>query len=57
MKVLVTGNLGYIGTVLTEVLKSDYDVVGFDAGFFSECNLVETQSLNKQIIKDKVYYL
>jgi nucleoside-diphosphate-sugar epimerase len=52
MKVLVTGNLGYIGTVLTEVLKSDYDVVGFDAGFFSECNLVETQSLNKQIIKD-----
>lgn len=52
MKVLVTGNLGYIGTVLTEILKSDYDVVGFDSGFFKECNLVETQNPNKQILKD-----
>lgn len=35
MKVLVTGDRGYIGTVLVEkLLKQEYYVVGLDVGFF-----------------------
>lgn len=39
-KILVTGNLGYIGPVVCEALRSAYPrshIVGFDAGFFSNC--------------------
>lgn len=37
MKVLVTGDRGYIGTVLVDKLvKQKYDVVGLDAGFFDD---------------------
>ncbi len=40
MKILVTGNNGYIGTVLTkELLKKSYDVVGLDTDYFYDCNL------------------
>lgn len=37
MKVFVTGNMGYIGPVLSQILLSTFpkvDIVGFDAGFF-----------------------
>jgi len=38
MKVLVTGNRGYIGRVLTPILKSaGHHVFGLDAGWFSDC--------------------
>ncbi len=38
--ILITGNLGYIGSVLTEVLKKKYNVIGYDSGFFKDCNLI-----------------
>ncbi len=38
MKVLVTGNLGYIGTVLTpKLLARGHSVSGLDSDLFSEC--------------------
>jgi nucleoside-diphosphate-sugar epimerase len=40
MKVLVTGNEGYLGTVMTEVLAAaGHDIVGLDTGFFAPCIL------------------
>jgi nucleoside-diphosphate-sugar epimerase len=40
MKILVTGNTGYIGPVLGEKLKQKYNdlkLIGFDTGFFAHC--------------------
>jgi nucleoside-diphosphate-sugar epimerase len=38
MRVMVTGHLGYIGTVLTSMLvKSGYDVVGYDSDLYARC--------------------
>lgn len=37
MKVFVTGNMGYVGSILNRVLKKTFpkiEIVGFDAGFF-----------------------
>lgn len=43
MDILLTGNKGYIGTILTEMLlQKGYNVVGFDAGFYNDCQLFET---------------
>ncbi len=53
MKVLVTGNLGYIGSVLTEKLSSDgYDVVGLDTGYFKDNLVKETHEIKNQILMD-----
>jgi len=53
MRVLITGNLGYIGTVLTAVLASKgHDVDGLDIGFFRECLLEQASSPNQQLIGD-----
>ena len=53
MSTLVTGNLGYIGTVLTEILVSrGYEVIGLDIGYFKDCELVKTNKNIKQILKD-----
>lgn len=53
MKVLVTGNCGYIGTVLTqELLNRGYQVVGFDTGYYRGCELYEFTPLIQQINKD-----
>ena len=53
MKILVTGNLGYIGSVLVEklILSGDY-VVGLDAGYYKDCILTNSVEPQKQIIKD-----
>lgn len=41
MRILVTGDQGYIGAILIPMLQDrGYDVVGYDAGYFSE-NLLE----------------
>ena len=40
MHVLVTGHLGYLGTVITAVLEAEgHDVVGLDTGLFADCVL------------------
>ena len=52
MKILLTGNQGYIGSVLSDILRIDHEVVGYDIGFFKDCNLCKTRELEKQIKKD-----
>jgi nucleoside-diphosphate-sugar epimerase len=54
MRILVTGNNGYIGTVLTsELLKRNYEVVGYDIDYFYNCNLIKKdEKLIKHISKD-----
>ncbi|MBZ0090653.1 MAG: SDR family oxidoreductase [Sulfuricellaceae bacterium] len=40
MKILVTGNMGYIGPVLSEHLRTNYhdvEIIGYDTGFFAHC--------------------
>jgi len=53
MKILVTGNNGYIGTVLTnELLKKNYEVLGYDVDYFYDCNLInEKEKLIKHTRK------
>lgn len=48
MKILITGNLGYIGPVVIRQLRNSYDkvtLIGFDANYFSECLIIKEQSL------------
>ena len=53
MKILVTGNLGYIGSVLVKrLIDLNYEVVGFDCGFFEDCSLVNLENNFIQIKKD-----
>jgi len=53
MNILVTGNMGYIGSVLTQmILDLGHRVGGLDTGFFDECNLSPPPVLQKQSIKD-----
>ena len=54
MKILLTGNNGYIGSVLTkELLNKHYEVIGYDVDYFYDCNLskIETNQI-KHIKKD-----
>ena len=40
MKILITGNMGYIGPVISNQLRSSYPdatLVGFDIGYFGNC--------------------
>lgn len=56
VKILVTGNQGYIGTHIAAHLVSEgYDVVGMDSGFYKECNLTLIKSevvTNQKDIRD-----
>jgi nucleoside-diphosphate-sugar epimerase len=54
MRVLVTGHLGYIGTVMVPILISEgYDVVGLDSDLYRSCtfgdNPVEVPNICKDI--------
>ena len=54
MRILVTGNQGYIGRVLVEMLlKKSYSVVGFDTNYYRDCDLIkDTNYRIQQITKD-----
>mgnify|MGYP006412491427 FL=1 len=53
MTVLVTGNLGYIGSVLTPMLgQRGHQVRGFDSGYFRDCLLSPAVEPPEQIVKD-----
>lgn len=59
MKILLTGNLGYVGSVLTRHLRDvwpDAELVGFDAGYFAHCltgvNSIPERALNAQFYGD-----
>lgn len=46
MKILVTGDRGYIGSLLVTILQNEgYSVVGYDSGFFDN-NLLESANTN-----------
>ena len=49
-KILITGNLGYVGTVLTDLLCSDYKIIGLDIGYFKNCLV---QKIKKKILLNK----
>lgn len=53
MRILVTGNLGYIGSVLTPRL-TDYghEVVGLDCGFFRDCVLGDAGEDVPTVLRD-----
>lgn len=52
-RVLLTGHLGYIGSVLADHLVQDgYDVTGLDTGYFAECTLVPPGPAIPEIRKD-----
>jgi len=55
MRVVVTGNLGYVGTVMTPMLSErDFEVWGLDTGYYRDCILgpIERTGVTNQIQKD-----
>ncbi len=53
MNILVTGNRGYIGSVLTEVLlERGYKVTGYDIDYYADCQIYEFNQPIRQIKKD-----
>jgi len=53
MKVLVTGNLGYVGTVLTaDLQRHGHLVAGYAAGFFAPCLIVDAAAPDEQLFGD-----
>jgi nucleoside-diphosphate-sugar epimerase len=48
MRVLLTGHLGYIGTVMTPMLlESGHEVVGFDSDLYSRCTFAAGGQISK----------
>ena len=53
MRILITGNLGYIGSVMSNiVLNQGHEVIGYDIGYFKDCLTSEDIPVSKQINKD-----
>lgn len=53
MRILLTGNRGYIGSVLTELLVAKgYSVVGYDTGYYRGCELETFDPPVRQLWKD-----
>ena len=46
-KILITGCGGYLGSYLIPFLlkKDEYEIQGYDIGFFNECDLFEKKKL------------
>lgn len=52
-KVLVTGNKGYIGSVLCGQLREEgFDVYGLDTDFYKDCHFLKISQNIPQILKD-----
>ena len=54
-KILITGNLGYIGTSLTDVLIKKYKIVGCDIGYFRKC--IITKNFKKKTLSKLIKIL
>ena len=53
MRVLLTGHLGYIGTVMAPLLaEAGHEVVGLDSGLFEQCTFGEPPRQFPYIRKD-----
>lgn len=53
MKILVTGDRGYIGSVLTQMLEEkSHEVVGYDIDYYQGTDLYPSKRSYKQITKD-----
>jgi nucleoside-diphosphate-sugar epimerase len=53
MRVLVTGHLGYIGTVMVPMLLAEgYDVVGLDSDLYGECTFGDGIKATPELRKD-----
>jgi len=53
MNILVTGNQGYIGTVLVEMLlHKKYNVTGLDTDYYRDCDVYGYIKPSRQINKD-----
>ena len=53
MRILITGNLGYIGSVMSNiVLNQGHEVIGYDIGYFKDCLTSKDIPVSKQINKD-----
>src|SRR5260370_38531074 len=53
MRVLLTGHLGYIGTVMAPLLaQAGHQVVGLDSGLFEQCTFGEPPRQFPSIRKD-----
>lgn len=55
MRILITGNQGYVGTVMGKMMtKAGHEVIGLDTGYFTDCWMGEDRKdyVAKQIVKD-----
>ena len=44
MNILITGNNGYVGTVLTKILlEKGYNITGLDNNYFESCVIQDIQ--------------
>jgi len=54
MKVFVTGHLGYVGTVLANmVVQQNYDITGCDVGYYPQ-NFIETEKTEINFLKKDI---
>jgi nucleoside-diphosphate-sugar epimerase len=57
MNILVTGNMGYLGSVLVSVLRKNFEkayIIGYDTGFFAHC-LTAANAL-PEVVVDAQYF-
>ena len=57
MKILITGNLGYVGPLVVERLRSTYpnaSLVGFDIGYFT--HTLTTASFSQEVLLNVQHY-
>lgn len=63
MKILITGNMGYVGPGLVKKLRQSYpdaELIGYDLGYFGKCltnvDFMPENRLDKQIFGDVRYF-